>query len=168
MNILERTKKNIIIGIVNHIFKGTRFFNIKRILLNSCKGIKIEKNLKIVTPIHIPAWSSLYIGQETWVGRDFTMEGNGKVFIGSNCDLGPTVTMTTGSHKIGDERRRAGEGFCGTINVENGCWLGNRCVILPDCTIGKSSVVAAGAIVTKNISENTLVGGCPAKIIRNL
>lgn len=165
---LDKIKKAIILWICNYILRGVHFFSIKRALLNSCKGISIGKGSCIVTPIHMPLVSELVVGTECWLNRDFTIEGNGKVFIGNNCDLGPTVTMTTGSHKIGDERRRAGEGFCGTINVENGCWLGNRCVILPDCTIGKSSVVAAGAIVTKNISENTLVGGCPAKIIRKL
>ena len=165
---ISKLYKVFILWICNNVFRGVHFFKIKRILLNSCKGITIGEGTCVVTPIFLPLMSEFVIGNNCWINRDFTFEGNGIVCIGNNCDLGPTVTMTTGSHQIGDENRRAGKGYCGIIKIEDGCWLGNRSVILPNCTVGKSTIVAAGAIVTQNIKENLLVGGVPARKIRDL
>lgn len=160
--------KALVLWFCNKVLIGTHFFKMKRFLLNSCKGVKIGYGSCIVTPVRIPVVSTLTVGDNCWINRDFTIEGNGKVIIGNNCDFGPTVTMTTGSHQIGNENRRAGSGFCGEIMVGDGCWLGNRSVILPNVHIGTGCVVAAGAVVIKSIPNNKLVGGVPAIVLRDL
>ena len=165
---ISKMWKAIILWCCNTVFVGTHFFKVKRILLNTCKGVKVGYGTCIVTPIRIPVVSTLSIGDHCWINRDFTLEGNGKVIIGNKCDLAPTVTMTTGSHQIGDANRRAGQGFSGEIIVGDGCWLGNRSLILPNVHVGKGVIVAAGAVVTKNISDNILVGGVPAKYLHDL
>ena len=150
---------------VNHIFKGTKLFEIKRKLLIST-GCEIGKNTKIVAPITF--YGQLIIGNNCWIGKNLRVNGNGIVTIGDNCDIGPEVTFQTGGHEIGDSIRRAGKGlnFCQTVG--NGCWLGGGSTILNNTSIGDGSIIAGCACVTKDVPANTLVGGVPARKIRDL
>ena len=64
--------------------------------------------------------------------------------------------------------RRAGKDVYKTIHIKEKCWIGGEVLILPGVTIGKGCVVAAGAIVTTDVEENTMVAGVPARIIKRL
>lgn len=155
------------IYIVNKILKGTHFFEIKKNLLKS-KNIILGKNVKIVGPIDINYNSELTIGDNTWIGKNFTIDGNGKTIIGKNCDIAPNVTIVNGSHIIGSSERRAGEGINFKSFIGDGTWIGSHVLILNGATIEKSCVVAARSTIIKDVKENTLVGGSPAQIIRKL
>ena len=168
MNLLRKIKKSFIIKFVNCFLKGTHFYKIKRHLLNRCSGIVIGKDTKIVGPILLPALSEVKIGANCWVGHHFSIEGNGNVVIGNNCDFAPHVTMVTGSHEIGDSNRRAGKGFNGRIEIGDGSWIGTRTIILPNIIVGSGIVIGAGSLVTKLLQPNKVYGGCPAKEIKNL
>ncbi len=152
---------------VNKRYAGTKpkHFEKKRRLLNSI-GHSIGEGSKIVGPIFCTG--KMIIGENTWVGRNLTVNGNGTVFIGSNCDIAPDVAFQTGGHEIGGKSRRAGEGFNKDIRVGNGCWIGARSTIIGGVTVGDAAVVAACACVCKNVDDNTLVGGVPARLIRKL
>lgn len=155
--------------LVNRVFAGTnpKFFGIKRKLLNSVgPKIKIGENSKVVGPICI--LGSLKVGKDCWIGRCLTVNGNGSVIIGDNCDIAPEVTFLTGGHEIGDADRRAGKGEKYTIEVGRSTWIGARSTIGRNIKIGESSVVAACACVMKDVEENSLVGGVPARLIRKL
>lgn len=158
-------KKNIVEYMVNHLLAGTKFFALKRKLLCSI-GYQIGENTKIVGPVFNTA--SLRIGRDCWVGRNLKVLGNGNVIIGDNCDIAPEVVFLTGGHKIGNAERRAGEGENYTIQVGNGTWVGARSTILRNTTIGDRAVIAACACVIRDAPGNTLVGGVPAKIIKEL
>ena len=168
MNILKKTKKKMIISFINAFLSGTHFFSLKRFLLNTNSDIKIGKNTRIVGPIYLPVISCLEIGDNTWIGRNFAVEGNGEVKIGNSCDLGPRVSFVTGSHDEGDQNRRAGEGFNGTITVGDGTWLGAGVTVLPNVIIEKGTIVGAASVVTKNLGSNCIYVGNPAKLLRNL
>ena len=96
------------------------------------------------------------------------MNGNGSVVIGDNCDIAPEVTFQTGGHEIGDASRRAGVGCIFHQTVGSGTWIGGRSTILNNTNIGKSCVVASCACVVKDVPDNSIVGGVPAKLIRTL
>ena len=164
---LKKIKKKIVFFVINKFLAGTRpcFFSPKRKLLNSF-GNEIGYGTKIVGPIYCTG--KLKTGQNCWLGKNFTVNGNGMVEIGDNCDIAPEVIFQTGSHFIGDNLRRAGEGFNSSIVIGNGVWIGVRATILNDVVVRDSSVVAACACVTKNVESNLLVGGVPAKTIRKL
>lgn len=153
--------------LVNNVFHGTRpqFFSIKRNLLNSI-GYQIGEGSKIVGPIRCTG--TLKVGNNCWIGERLTIHGNGHVIIGDSCDLGPEVTFLTGSHQIGSPERRAGEGYNATIRISSGCWIGGKSVFTNNIEIGRSVVIAAGAIVCKPLTNDVLAGGVPAKVIRNL
>ena len=95
---------------------------------------------------------------------------NGKIIIGENVLFGPNVVLRTASHNFaanGKLIKDQGHSF-GNINIEDNVWIGANCIILPNVVIGEGSVVAAGALVNKSVSAFTLVGGVPAKTIKNL
>lgn len=168
MNILKKTKKKIILLIVNTILSGTHMFALKRKLLNKCEGIYIGENTRIVSPIYLPVISVLDVGCNCWIGKNFSLEGNGEVYIGDNCDLGPSISFVTGSHEIGEHPRRAGKGYNGIIKIDSGTWIGAKTLILPDIEIGKGVIVGAASVVTKNLISDNIYAGNPAKIIRRL
>ena len=87
---------------------------------------------------------------------------------GDQVSIGHDVLFMTGSHQLnaGPNQRRAGDWFGQPIQVGNHVWIGARTTILPGVSIGDGAVIAAGATVTKNVPENAIVAGVPARIIR--
>ena len=151
--------------LVNHLFAGPRAFAQKRRLLRSI-GWVIGEDTKIVGPV--VCTGHVRIGSRCWIGRDFTVHGNGTVVIGDNCDVAPEVCFFTGGHAIGSPERRAGKGENYTIRIGDGCWLGGRSSFMRSVTVGNGAVVAGCACVTEDVPANTLVGGTPARPIRSL
>lgn len=152
---------------VNKLYAGTKekYFEKKRKLLNSI-GHKIGEGTKIVGPVFCTG--KLIVGKNCWIGRGFTVDGNGLVVIGDNCDIAPEVSFQTGGHKISNSERRAGEGYNMNIEVGRGCWICARATILGGVTIFDGCVIASCACVNKSVRENMLVGGVPARELRIL
>ena len=164
---MKKYYRAFVVAFINAFFCGTHFFSLKRFLLKTA-GMSIGTSTKIVGPLKIGKVVHLDIGDGCWIGADFTVHGNGTVHIGDNCDFGPEVSILTGSHEIGTAERRAGEGIAFTVTVGNGCWIGARATIMGDTTIGGASVVAACALVNKDVEQSCVVGGVPAKLIKEL
>ena len=162
---LHGLHRSVNLFLINHVFVGTRFFGVKRRLLNGI-GNAIGEGTRVVGPIFCSA--KLIVGKNCWIGRQFAAEGNGTVTIGDNCDIAPQVTVLTGGHAIGDATRRAGEGQSYAAAIGSGTWVGARATIVGDVVVGNSCVVAACACVTKNVGDNVLIGGVPAKVIKEL
>ena len=160
-------KRRIAISVVNTILRGHRCFPLKRKILNwGGIGIQVGTGSNVVGPIS--SKGILIIGRNVWIGANLTCYGQGTVEIEDNCDIAPDVTFLTGGHEIGDRTRRAGRGITTNIRVRKGSWIGARATVLGNIEIGEACVVAVGAVVTKNIENNKLIGGVPAKVIRNL
>ena len=153
--------------LVNKVLVGVkpRWFETKRKLLNSI-GHSIDTGTKIVGPIE--TYSKLTIGKDCWIGKNLKVNGNGSVTIGNCCDIAPEVTFQTGGHEIGSAERRAGQGRSFRQEVGNGVWIGGRATIIGEVKISDGSAIAGCACVVKDVPENVLVGGVPAKIIRSL
>jgi maltose O-acetyltransferase len=153
--------------LVNKVYAGTKekHFEKKRKLLNAI-GFDIGEGTKIVAPFY--CLGKVKIGKNCWIGKNFFVNGNGNVTIGDNCDIAPEVIFQTGGHKIGDKSRRAGEGLVFNQTVGDGCWIGGRVTIINNTNIGNSCVIGACALVNKDVPDNSLVVGVPAKIIKTL
>ena len=76
------------------------------------------------------------------------------------------VKFINGSHLIGTQDRRAGEGTTSKIVIGSGTWIGADTLILPGVTIGKGVVVGAGSLVTSDLADNAIYIGRPAKLLR--
>lgn len=158
-------KKKIGFFLINHIYCGTKHFEKKRKILNKM-GFYIGEGTKVVGPIECT--TSLTVGINCWIGKNFNCNGNGAVIIGNNCDIGPEVTFQTGGHEIGLSDRRAGKGLKCTQFIGDGTWIGGRSTIIGNTSIGTGCVIAGCACVVKDVPNDTLVGGVPAKAIKKL
>ena len=114
------------------------------------------------------AVGDVIIGDHTRIGLHNTIIG--PVTIGSHVNLAQGITITALNHNFDDSEKRIDQQGISTKEVvlEDDIWVGANAVILPGVTIGKHAVVAAGAIVTKDVPPHSLVAGVPAKVIRQL
>ena len=90
------------------------------------------------------------------------------VTIGNYVGFSPEVMVLTGTHQIGVSGNRVGQLKPRPVIIEDGVWLGARSILLPGVTVGRGSVVGAGAVVTKDVPANVIVAGVPAKVIREI
>ena len=114
------------------------------------------------------AVGDIIIGDHTRIGLHNTIIG--PVTIGSHVNLAQGITVTALNHNFEDSDKRIDEQGVSTtpVIIEDDIWIGANAVILPGVTIGNHSVVAAGAVVTKDIPPHSLVAGVPAKIIKQI
>ena len=119
-------------------------------------------------PLHWLPAARLHIGESCWFNDGCHLDLSSTIHIGNRVSFGHQVLLMTSTHEIGSFTRRAGALVTSPIHIGDGAWLGTRSTIFPGITIGDGAVVAAGAIVIKDVLPNTVVGGVPAKIIRSL
>ena len=114
------------------------------------------------------AVGDVVIGDHTRIGLHNTIIG--PVEIGNNVNLAQGITVTALNHNFSDTNKRIDEQGVSTnpVTIEDDVWVGANAVILPGVTIGEHCVVAAGAIVTKDVPPHSLVAGVPAKVIKKI
>ena len=114
------------------------------------------------------AVGDVMIGDHTRIGLHNTIIG--PVLIGSHVNLAQGITVTALNHNFEDFEKRIDEQgvSTSTVIIEDDIWIGANAVVLPGVTIGHHSVVAAGAVVTKDVPPHSLVAGVPAKIIKQI
>ena len=114
------------------------------------------------------AVGDVMIGDHTRIGLHNTIIG--PVLIGSHVNLAQGITVTALNHNFEDSEKRIDEQgvSTSTVIIEDDIWIGANAVVLPGVTIGHHSVVAAGAVVTKDVPPHSLVAGVPAKIIKQI
>ena len=114
------------------------------------------------------AVGDVMIGDHTRIGLNNTIIG--PVEIGSHVNLAQGITVTALNHNFDDTEKRIDEQGVSTnpVTIEDDVWVGANAVILPGVTIGNHCVVAAGAVVTKDVPPHSLVAGVPAKVIKQI
>ncbi|WP_127841239.1 sugar O-acetyltransferase [Actinomyces wuliandei] len=119
-------------------------------------------------PIYCAYGSHTSIGAGCWFNTGTTLIDDAEIRIGDRVLFGPYVTITTAGHPIDPGLRSTGAQFSAVVTIEDEAWLGANVTVLPGVTIGRGSVVAAGAVVTANVPPMTVVAGVPARIVRSI
>lgn len=125
------------------------------------------KNLYIEPPFQCDYGYNIYCGDNVYFNVNCVVLDANKVTIGNNVFIGPSVQIYTATHPLDAQLRRTHE-IAKPITIGNDCWIGGNTVICPGITIGNGSVIGAGSVVTKNIPDNSLAVGNPAKVIKKL
>ncbi|MEL6975493.1 MAG: sugar O-acetyltransferase, partial [Bacteroidota bacterium] len=134
---------------------------LKNLLGSFEEGLVIEHNF------HCDLGYNIHVGKNFYAGYNCTILDMAEVKIGDNCLIGPNVGLYTAGHAVNPLDRHK-SGFARPIRIENNVWIGGHCAILGGITIGKNAIIAAGAVVIKDVQENTIVGGNPATKIKDI
>ena len=119
-------------------------------------------------PVWIERGTELTIGNDFYANTGLTLLDSGGITIGDNVLVGPNVNIYTNNHPLDADERRTGVEIYQPVVIGNDVWIGGNATLCPGITIGDRAVIAAGAVVTKNVEADSLVGGNPARLIRRL
>lgn len=127
---------------------------------------KEVQDVSIFTPLYINYGKHIIVGKNVFINFNCIFLALGGITIEDDVLIGPKVSLITENHPLDPEERK---GLVGKpIHIKKNAWIGANVTILPGVTIGENSVVAAGAVVSRDVPNNVIVGGIPAKIIKNI
>ena len=124
----------------------------------------VPAGLGLFAPVQIDFPKQMTFGNHVFLNHSFTAMSIGGIEIGDNVQIGPHVTIVTDNHDF-DNRYIL---KCRTVRIGKNAWIGAGASIMPGVTIGENAVVAGGAVVTKDVPANAIVGGNPARVIKML
>ncbi|WP_236684729.1 sugar O-acetyltransferase [Corynebacterium uterequi] len=120
-------------------------------------------------PLYLEYGCNVTFGEGCYVNVGATIVDVAPVTVGARTMIGPNVELITATHPVNDlEMRRAGWERGLPIVIGEDCWLGSRVSVMPGVTIGDRCVIAAGAVVTSDVPDDSLMGGVPARLLRRL
>ena len=119
-------------------------------------------------PLYVDYGRHVEIGEHFYANMDCLFLDVNRIIIGDHVMVGPRVSFYTAGHPIDAAIRSQELEFGLPIIVKDHVWIGGNSTILPDVTIGARSIVAAGSVVTKDVPEDCIVGGNPARVIRKI
>lgn len=132
---------------------------LKELIPNASASLYIEP------PFHCDYGYNIHCGENVYFNVNCVVLDVMKVTIGSNVFIGPGVHIYTAVHPADPETRKTQE-FGKTVTIGDDCWIGGGAIILPGVTIGNNCIVGAGSVVTKDIPDNSVYAGNPAKPIK--
>ncbi|RYY54494.1 MAG: sugar O-acetyltransferase [Chitinophagaceae bacterium] len=135
-------------------------------LLSQVLGADIHSTTMVFPPFQINYGKNTKLGKGVFINFDCTFLDLGGITIEDNVMLGPKVSLLSEGHPVaaGDRQKLT----TGRIHIKRNAWIGANATILQGVTIGENAVVAAGAVVSRDVPDNTIVGGIPAKHIKNI
>lgn len=146
---------------IHIVSKMVPFWGIRKFIFRLA-GVKIGRG----TTIHMGAKffepRGVSIGEDTIIGDSCFMDGRAKLIIGNHVDIASEVMIYNSEHDLSDPEFKA---IDGDVIIGDYVFIGPRAIILPGVSVGTGAVIAAGAVVTKDVPEKTMVGGIPAKEI---
>ncbi len=137
-----------------------------RDLLSQITGSEIDESVAIFTPLYINYGKHTKIGKNVFINFDCVFLDLGGITIEDGVLIAPKVSLLTEGHPIAPHERHSL--VPKPIHIKKNAWIGANATILHGVTIGENSVVAAGSVVFKDIPDNVVVGGIPAKIIKKI
>lgn len=135
-----------------------------------------EKNFVVFSPFYCEYGINIKVGKDCFINYNCTFLDVAPIILGDGVWIGANVTLATPNHPFLKKERLSTSypdgihnlEYANQITIEEGCWICSSVTICGGVTIGKNSIIAAGAVVTKDIPANCIAGGVPAKIIRNI
>lgn len=137
-----------------------------RVLFARLTGQPVDESFSLFPPFYTDCGKNIHIGKHVFINMGCKFQDQGGIFIGDGVLIGHNVVLATLNHAMQPERRS--DMLPAPIHIGKRVWIGSNATVLPGVTIGDGAVVAAGAVVTRDVPANTVVGGVPAKVIRHI
>lgn len=135
-----------------------------RKLISKLIGKPVDVSFGMFPPFYTDCGKNLTIGKNVFINSGCRFQDQGGINLGDGVLIGHNVVLATLNHGLAQEERS--NTHPAPIRIGKNVWIGANSTVLPGVTIGENAVVAAGAVVTKDVPENVIVGGVPAKIIK--
>ena len=129
-------------------------------------GKDVDATFGIFPPFYTDYGKNITIGKNVFINSGCCFQDQGGIEIGNNVLIGQQVVLATLNHDLIPSKRSNMQPS--PIQIGNDVWIGAHATILPGVTIGDGAVIAAGAVVTKDVPKNTVVAGVPAKVIKKI
>lgn len=142
--------------------------SVKRRLL-TWRGARIGAGVKIWRDVWIDDYAKLSVGDAVTIGKSVMLICGGGVTLGHRVMIGHGAKIISGGHQIPEGREtpmRWSGAELSPVSIDEDAWIGAGAIILPGVTVGRGAVVAAGAVVSNPVPEYAIVGGVPARLIR--
>ena len=137
-----------------------------RVLFSELTGRPVDESFWLFPPFYTDCGKNIHIGKNVFINMGCKFQDQGGIFIEDGALIGHNVVLATLNHAASPKDR--GSMIPAPIRIGKNVWVGANAVILPGVTIGDGAIVAAGAVVNRDVPENTVVGGVPAKVIRTI
>lgn len=138
-----------------------------RTLFSQLIGKKVDESFLLIPPFYTAGGDEIRVGRNVFVNQNCTFYDLGGLDIADDVMIGPNVSIITAGHPVEPLQRRSMT-IGKPIAIERNVWIAAGATIIGGVTVGENSVVAAGAVVTRSVPPNTLVGGNPARVIRSI
>ena len=137
-----------------------------RALLGKITGSEIDASLHVNLPLYSDFGRNLHIGKNVFINSGVMFTDLGGIALEDNVLIGPRANIISVNHPAEPQARRGI--ILNPVRICKNAWIGANATILPGVTVGENAIVAAGAVVSKYVPPNTVVGGVPAKIIKTI
>ncbi|SMS13098.1 Acetyltransferase (isoleucine patch superfamily) [Levilactobacillus zymae] len=135
-----------------------------RAVVGELTGRPLDPSVEIRLPFYTDYGRNLTIGKRVMINDQVQFTDLGGITLADDVLIGPGAALITVNHQLNPAHRRALT--VAPITIEQNAWIGAKAIILPGVTVGQDAVVAAGAVVTKDVPANAVVAGVPAKVIK--
>ena len=130
-------------------------------------GAAVDEAFHLIPPLYSDHGLNIRVGRNVFINQACMLNDIGGIEIGDDVMIGPRVSLLTAGHPLDPSRRRR-QIVAAPIAIERNVWLGAGATVLQGVTVGSDAVVAAGAIVTRDVPPRTLVAGVPAQVLREI
>lgn len=137
-----------------------------RELFSQIIGKPVDGSFRMFPPFHTDCGKNIAVGRRVFINAGCCFQDQGGITIGDGCLIGHQVVLATINHGFSPGER--GDNYPAPISIGNHVWIGSRAVVLPGVSIGDGAIIAAGAVVTRDVPPNVIAGGVPARIIKHI
>lgn len=137
-----------------------------RKIIAQLTGKPVDDKFRLFPPFYTDFGKNITLGKDVFINSGCHFQDQSGITIGDGCLIGHNVVLATINHDLQPENNR--KNHYAPIHIGNHVWIGSNATVLPGVTIGDWAVIAAGAVVTKDVPERTVVGGIPAKMIKTI
>jgi acetyltransferase-like isoleucine patch superfamily enzyme len=161
-SMLREIRASGLLYVCNHVVSKVPIHRVRNAFYRELMAVEIGPKSSVHLGLRLYTRSNISIGRSTVVDRDCILDGRGGINIGDNVNLAPEVAILTAAH---DPNSSSFAGVESAVVIDDYAWIGTRAMVLPGVRIGRGAVVAAGAVVTRDVPTLAIVAGVPARQI---
>ncbi len=153
-------------GLCMELNDGRKTSDERRAIFSKIIGKTVDGNFRVFPPFYSDFGKNIHVGKNDFINTCCHFQDQGGIYLGDHVLIGHSVTLATINHVQDPDKR--GDVICKPIVIGDNVWIGANVTIVGGVTVGEGAIIGAGAVVTKDVPPRAVVGGVPAKVIKNI